>query len=95
VVSDDAFFGTIDFTDFYLGTPVTLPLSQRQYIHIDVDTYSPAVLSCPSLYPFIRTGTAGKRYVAFRIDQTMYGLNEVGKLPPASSCLPLSPIRFP
>jgi hypothetical protein len=30
VVSDDAFFGAIDLTDdFYLGTPVTLPLSQR------------------------------------------------------------------
>ena len=80
VVSDDAFFGTIDLTDFYLGTPVTLPLSQRQYIRIDVDTYSPAVLSRLSLYPFIRTGSAGKRYVVFRIDQTMYGLKEAGKL---------------
>ncbi len=59
VVSDDAFFGTIDLTGFYLGTPVTLPLSQRQYIRVDVDTYSPAVLSRLSLYPLIRTGTAG------------------------------------
>jgi hypothetical protein len=49
VVSDDAFFGTIDLTDFYLCTPVTLPISQRQYIRIDVDTYSPAVLSRLSL----------------------------------------------
>jgi hypothetical protein len=32
VVSDDAIFGTADLTDFYLGTPVTLPLSQRQFI---------------------------------------------------------------
>ncbi len=44
VVSDDAFLGTIDLTDFYRGTPVTLPLSQRQYIRIDFDTYySPGV----------------------------------------------------
>jgi hypothetical protein len=76
VVSDDAFFGTIDLTDFYLGTPVTLPLSQRQYIRIDVDTYSPAVLFRLSLYPFIHTGTAGKRHVVFRID----GLKDAGKL---------------
>jgi hypothetical protein len=25
VVSDDAFFGTLDLTDFYLGTPLTPP----------------------------------------------------------------------
>jgi hypothetical protein len=36
VVSDNAaFFGTADLTDLYLGTPVTLPLSQRQFIKID------------------------------------------------------------
>jgi hypothetical protein len=73
-------FGTIDLTDFYLGTLVTLPLSQRQYIRIDVDTYFPAVLSRISLYPFIRTRPGEKRYVVFRIDQTMYGLKEADKL---------------
>ncbi len=55
MVSDDAFFGTIDLTDFYLGTPVTLPLSQRQYIRIDVDIYYPAVLSRLSLYCYHNT----------------------------------------
>ena len=80
VVSEDAFFGTADLTDFYLGTPVTLPLSQRQFIRIDVDSYSPAVLARLSLLPFIRSGKNGKRFVIFRIDQTMYGLKDAGKL---------------
>jgi hypothetical protein len=40
-VSDNAFFGSVDLKDFYLGTPVSLPLSQRQFIRIDVGTYSP------------------------------------------------------
>jgi hypothetical protein len=80
VVSDNAFFGTADLTDFYLGTPVTLPLSQRQFIRIDIDSYSPAVLARLSLLPFIRTARNGKRFVIFRIDQTMYGLKDAGKL---------------
>ncbi len=80
MVSDNAFFGTADLTDFYLGTPVTLPLSQRQFIRIDVNSYSPAVLARLSLLPFIRTARKGKRFVIFRIDQTMYGLKDAGKL---------------
>jgi hypothetical protein len=72
VVSEDAFFGTADLTDFYLGIPVTLPISQRQFIRIEIDSYSPAVLSRLSLLPFIRSGRNGKRFVIFCIDQTMY-----------------------
>ena len=80
VVSDHAFFGTVDLTDFYLGTPVLLPLSARQFIRIDVGSYSPAVLSQLSLLPFIKTAASGKPFVIFRIDQTMYGLKDAGKL---------------
>ncbi len=80
MVSDDAFFGTADLTDFYLGTPVTLPLSQRQFFRIDIDSYSPAVLSRLSLLPFIRSARNGKSFVIFRIDQTMYGRKDAGKL---------------
>ncbi len=80
MVSDNAFFGSADLTDFYLGTPVTLPLSQRQFIRIDVDSYSPAVLALLSLLTFIRTARNGKRFVIFRIDQTMHGLKDAGKL---------------
>jgi hypothetical protein len=80
VVLGDAFFGTADITDFYLGTPVTLPLSQRQFIRIDIDSYSPAVLARLSLLPFIHSARNGNRFVIFRIDQTMYGLKDAGKL---------------
>jgi hypothetical protein len=76
VVSNDAFFGTADLTDFYLGTPVTLPLFQCQFIRIDIDSYPPAVLARLSLLPFIRSTRNGKRFVIFRIDQTMHGLKD-------------------
>jgi hypothetical protein len=79
-VSDNAFFGSVDLADFYLGTPVSLPIPQRQFIRIDIDTFSPAVLSHLLHFPYIRTASSGKRYIVFRIDQTMYGLKEAGKL---------------
>ncbi len=79
-MSENAFFGTVDLTDFYLGTPVLLPLSDRQFIRIDIGSYSPAVLSQRSLLPFIRTAASGKPFVIFRIDQTIYGLKDTGKL---------------
>jgi hypothetical protein len=79
-VSDNAVFGYADLKDFYLGTPVDLPLSQRQFIRVDVGTYFPAVLSRLTLLPFIKSAASGKRFIVFRIDQTMYGLKEAGKL---------------
>jgi hypothetical protein len=39
----------------------------------------PAVLSRLFLLPYIRTAASGKRYIVFRIDQTMYSLKEAGK----------------
>ena len=62
-VSDNAFFGSVDLADFYLGTPVSLPIPQRQFIRIDIDTFSPAVLSRLLLLPYIRTASSGKRYI--------------------------------
>ena len=76
VVSDHAFFGTIDLTDFYLGTPSPHP----QFIKIYISTYSPEVLSRLRLHPFIQTDRQGKPYILFRADKTLYGLKEAGKL---------------
>ncbi len=61
VVSDDAFFGTLDLTDFYLGTPLTTP----QYIKIHVNLFSPQVLSRLSLLPFVQLDAKGKKYILF------------------------------
>jgi hypothetical protein len=76
VVSDDAFFGSIDLSDFYLGTDLDPP----QYIKIFTQQFSPAVLSRLHLLPFIQTNPSGKTYIVFRIEKTMYGLKEAGKL---------------
>jgi hypothetical protein len=76
VVSDDASFGTIDLTDFYLGTPLPVP----QFIKIYVHQFSPHVLSSLSLLPFLKLDGKGKKFILFRIDKTMYGLKESGKL---------------
>jgi hypothetical protein len=76
VVSDHAFFGTIDLTDFYLGTPSPHP----QFIKIHIASYSPEVLSRLRLHPFIQTDKHSKEYIIFRADKTLYGLKEAGKL---------------
>ena len=76
VVSDDAHFGTIDLTDFYLGTILPVP----QFIKIYVHQFSPEVLSSLSLLSFIKLDSKGKQHILFRIDKTMYGLKEAGKL---------------
>jgi hypothetical protein len=75
-VSDHAFFGTIDLTDFYLGTPSPHP----QFLKIYIASYSPAVLSRLRLHPFIQKDRQAKQYVLFRADKILYGLKEVGKL---------------
>ncbi len=76
VVSDNARFGSIDLTDFYLG----IPLTPKQFIKNYIDTYPPQVLLRLSLAPFIRFDAHGKQFVNFRIDQTMYGLKKSGQL---------------
>ncbi len=76
VVSDDAFFGSIDLSDFYLGTDLNPP----QYIKIVTHQFSSTILSRLNLLPFLKTNPSGKAYIVFRIDKTMYGLKEAGKL---------------
>ncbi len=76
VVSDNAFFGSIDLSDFYLGTDLNPP----QHIKIFTHQFSSHVLSRLNLLPFIQTNPSGKAYIVFRIDKTMYGLKGAGKL---------------
>jgi hypothetical protein len=75
-VSDDAFFGSVDLSDFYLGTD----LNPSQFIKIFTHQFSSNVLSRLNLLPFLKTNPSGKAYIVFRIDKTMYGLKEAGKL---------------
>jgi hypothetical protein len=81
-VSDDAFSGTIDLTDFHLGTPSPHPHPQFIKIYLASYSYSPEVLSRLRLHPFIQTDKHNKEYIIFRADKTLYGLKlkEAGKL---------------
>jgi hypothetical protein len=74
VVSTRASFGTLDLTDFYLGTPLPAP----QYIKIYVNSYPPAVLTRIGLDAFIKHDASDKPYIFFRIEKTMCGLKEAG-----------------
>jgi hypothetical protein len=49
-VSEDAYFGTVDLTDFYLGTPNPNP----PYLKVFLDQYPSEVLSSLSSLPFAR-----------------------------------------
>ncbi len=76
-VSEDAYFGTVDLTDFYLGTPNANP----PFLKVFLDQYPPEVLSRLRLAPFTKTDRrTGRPYCLFRSDQTIYGLKEAGKL---------------
>jgi hypothetical protein len=82
VVSEDAHFGTVDLTDFYLGTTNPNP----PFIKIFPDPYPPEVLSRLRLAPFTKTDRrTGRPYCLFRMDKTIYGLKESGKL--SNECL--------
>jgi hypothetical protein len=77
VVSEDALFGTVDLTDFYLGTTNPTP----PFINFFLDPYPPEVLSRLRLSPFTKTDRrTGRPYCLFRADKTIYGLKESGKL---------------
>ncbi len=77
VVSEDAQFGTVDLTDFYLGTTNPNP----PFINIFLDLYPPEVLSRLRLAPFTKTDKrTGRPYCLFPADKTIYGLKESGKL---------------
>jgi hypothetical protein len=76
-VSDNAFFGYIDLSDFYLGTD----FNPSQYIKIFIYQLSYHVLSRLNLLPSSKlTPPPRPTYIVFRINKTMYGLKEAGKL---------------
>jgi hypothetical protein len=76
VVSENSNFGTIDLTDYYLGTL----LPELEYIKIYVDNYPAEVLAELGLTDFVQTDKHGKVFVYCAIHKTMYGLAMSGKL---------------
>jgi hypothetical protein len=64
VVSSDAFFGSVDLTNFYLESSLATP----QFINIYTNLFSPEVMSRLFLLPFAKQDKAGKNYITFRIE---------------------------
>ena len=69
-------FGTLDLTDYYLGSVLPSPESIKIY----VATFSSTLLDSLGLTPFIKTDPKGRTYIFFDIVKTMYGLPQAGLL---------------
>ena len=69
-------FGTLDLTDYYLGSVLPSPESIKIY----VATFSATLLDSLGLTPFIKTDPKGRTYIFFDIVKTMYGLPQAGLL---------------
>ena len=76
VVSENAFFGTVDLVDYYLGAPLPTPESLR----ISLAGYSPSVLASLNLTPFIKHDSHHHPYIFFDIHKTIAGLPQSGLL---------------
>ena len=57
-VSGNAYFGSADVTDFYLGSPMPV----FEYIIMPVDLFSPATLDSVGATPFIQTDAKDRRF---------------------------------
>ena len=55
-VSEDAFFGVIDITDFYLGSP----MPSSEFLKLYTSDYRPALLDDLGITPFIQCDNTGK-----------------------------------
>ena len=73
-VSEDATFGTLDVTDFYLGNDMPSP----EFIIIHTSLFTPAVLTRLGVDPFIQLDKHGKPFFYARCDKTIPGFKQAG-----------------
>jgi hypothetical protein len=73
-VSEDASFGTLDVTDFYLGNDMPSP----EFLIIHTSLFSPAVLTRLGITPFIQKDKQGKPFFYARCDKTIPGFKQAG-----------------
>jgi hypothetical protein len=72
--SEDASFGTLDVTDFYLGDDVSSP----EFLIIHASLFPPAVLTRLGITPFIQKVEQGKPFSHARCDKTIPGFQQAG-----------------
>jgi len=82
-VSEDASFGTVDLTDFYLGTPNPNP----PYLKVFLDQYPPEVLSSLHLSPFTKSDRrTGRPYASFGPTRPSTALRKLASSPTSAWC---------
>ncbi len=57
-VSENAFFGTIDITDFYFGSPMPSP----EFLKLPMSNYQPDLLDELGITPYIQRNHTGKPF---------------------------------
>ena len=62
-VSEDAFFGTLDLTDFYLGSPMPSP----EFLIIHTALFSDQLLDDLNITPHVQKDKAGKSFFYARV----------------------------
>jgi hypothetical protein len=72
--SEDAFFGTLDLTDFHLGSPMPAP----EFIIVHTALFSDQLLVDLNMTPHVQKDEAGKDFFYARVDKTMPGFLQAG-----------------
>ena len=78
VVSEDAYFGTLDITDYYLGAD--MPEEDIQSLKIYLDDYPSSLLDELGLTDSLQLDRTGKTFVYADIVKTVPGLKNSGLL---------------
>ena len=80
VVSEDAHFGTLDITDYYLGADVPEEDIQSLKMYRCLDDYPASLLDELGLTDFLLLDRTGKTFVYANIVKTVPGLKNSGLL---------------
>jgi hypothetical protein len=74
VVSENASFGTVDITDFYLGSPMPSP----EFLKLPTSDYHPDLLDELGITPFIQLDRTGKPFFYAQVNKTIPGFPQAG-----------------
>ena len=73
-VSENSHFGSLDLTDFFLGSLMPAP----EYLIIMAAQFTPALLDTLGITPFLQTDSKGRSYFFTEVSKTMYGFRQAG-----------------
>ena len=73
-VSERSFFGTVDITDFYLGSPMPFP----EFLKLYTSNYRPELLDELGITPYIQHDNTGKCFFYAQVNKTIPGFPQAG-----------------